>query len=201
LSGGEPATLIEATGQNSFVQPTSWSPDDRHLLFLRREASGGQADLYVWSFESKSATAFVATPRDEWVGLFSPDGKWVVYTSDEFNTTELSVTSFPSPGDRRRLATNVIPLSWGAGGREILGIDRSGRVIAIPITVGAAGVIGGAPTVLIDEPTTFGPRIAPIADHSRFLVGARPDPEKGVAEIRLIRGLLDRLRGDRSTGR
>jgi hypothetical protein len=35
----------------------------------------------------------------------------------------------------------------------------------------------------------------------RFLVGSRVDPEKGVSEIRLVSGLVDRLREKRSTVR
>jgi hypothetical protein len=196
LNGGEPAVLIEATDQ-AFVRPLSWSPNGEYLLYLRQERSGKQADLYTLSFSAKTTTVFVATPLDERTGMFSPDGKWVAYASEDSNTSTLWVARFPGHGERRHLATDVIPISWGANGRELLGFSGgSGHLIAIPIAVSANGVVSGTPTTLISTPTTFGPRIAPVADHSRFLVGARPDPENGVAEIRLIRGLLNRLRAN-----
>jgi len=107
LNGGEPTTLIEATGQ-TFVQPLSWSPDDGHLLFLRRDTSGRQGDLYLWSFASKSATPFIATLRDEWVGLFCT--RWEVggvygggfqHTSGALGHELSRSQRSPAPGDGR----------------------------------------------------------------------------------------------------
>jgi Tol biopolymer transport system component len=193
VKGGETTVLVEPEGQ-TFVQPLSWSRQGDHLLFHRR-AERSQGDLYVWSFASKTATAFIETPADESIGMFSPDGQWVAFVAVEAGgTPEVWGTRFPGRSGRQRLATDFFPLSWGAGGRELVGISSGGVLVAIPITSSAAGISAGAPKVLIEPPHIFGSRFAPVADHSRFLAGARLDPERGVAEIRLVTGLIDRLR-------
>jgi eukaryotic-like serine/threonine-protein kinase len=196
LQGGEPIVLLES-GSTQFVTPWSWSPDGAYLLYSRAESASGQTDLYTWSFASQSATPYVATPAFDSGGIFSPDGRWVAYVS----AGETWVARFPKPEERRRIATDAFPISWRNDGREILVMPPWQDVVAIPLTMGPAGIVAGAPTVLVKGPTDFGPRIMATADHSRFLVGMRPDPERGVREIHLVSGLIDALREGRLGGR
>jgi hypothetical protein len=197
VKGGAATVLIPPEGE-IFVEALSWSPSGEHLLFSRSQRL--ESGLYVWSFTTKTATRFIDDPALEVMGLFSPDGSWVAYVvAQTGGADELLAVRFPKAGERYRLGLDLHPLSWGAGGRELIVQSPSGEVSALPITIGPGGPAAGSPIALIRPPHDFGPRIGPVADHSRFLVGSRIDPEKGVSEIRLVTGLVDRLRERRSS--
>jgi hypothetical protein len=54
----------------------------------------------------------VSTPFDEQQGVFSPDGKWVAYQSNESGLFEIYVRPFPGPGGEPiRLLLNWKPAS------------------------------------------------------------------------------------------
>ena len=62
--------------------PISWSPDGTVLTFveIHQETNG---DIWVLTLSDRSASRFVGTPADERGPMFSPDGHWIAYTSDE----------------------------------------------------------------------------------------------------------------------
>jgi serine/threonine-protein kinase len=69
--------------------PSSWSPNGKHLAIV------SEADIYMYSFENSTLTTFLATPSAEAYPEFSPDGRWLAYTSDETGREEVYVTAFP----------------------------------------------------------------------------------------------------------
>jgi hypothetical protein len=76
------ATLLieERRAQKS---PDSWSLDGKTLLF---EQAGPETRIDLWvvtAGEPASAEVFLRTEFDEEAAAFSPDGRWVAYTSDE----------------------------------------------------------------------------------------------------------------------
>ena len=78
------------------------------------------------------------TPANEDEGRFSPDGKWIAYTSDQSGRGEVYVQGYPTPGERVQVSTNGggRPL-WRRDGRELFFFD--GR----DIVAAEIGVIAG----------------------------------------------------------
>ncbi len=73
--------------------PTSWSPDGRFLLYNRGN------DLWVLPMVgAHTPSVFLKTPFDESDGVFSPDGRWVAYESNESGRYEIYVRPFHPPG-------------------------------------------------------------------------------------------------------
>jgi eukaryotic-like serine/threonine-protein kinase len=71
--------------------PTSWSPDDRFILFVRGSSSGPQ-DVWVLPLVGdRKPRLFVQNAFD---GQFSPDGRWVSYTSPESGTLQVNAVPF-----------------------------------------------------------------------------------------------------------
>ena len=62
---------------------------------------------------------YLATPAAETDGQFSPDGRWIAYTSDETGRAEVFVQDFPSTGAKFQVsvAGGMVP-RWGPSGRE-----------------------------------------------------------------------------------
>ena len=83
--------------------------------------STGQ-DILVLDLDSAGAVRpLAATPALEWGAIFSPDGKWVAYSSGETGNDEIYVQPWPMTGRRWRISRNggEEPL-WTRGGRELV---------------------------------------------------------------------------------
>src|SRR5262249_8119304 len=71
-----------------------------------------------------SATVFLSTAADEQSPMFSPDGRWIAYVSNEAgdtNSSDVYVRPFPGPGGRWRVSTEggVYP-RWSTAAHELL---------------------------------------------------------------------------------
>ena len=101
------------------------------------------ADIWVlpidWSHVSEpkpgKPAPFLNAPFMESDPAFSPDGRWLAYTSDELGTNELYVRPFPGPGGKWQLSTGGarFPI-WAHGGRELLYQTFDGRIMALDVT-------------------------------------------------------------------
>lgn len=116
-----------------------WSRDDSRIVFgtsrknlgdLYVKDSAGMAndpgsrtvwDLWTYSTENRKATPFLQTPFNDQLGRFSPDGRWITYTSNESGREEVYVVPFPGPGGKWQVSTGGgrTP-AWTRGGREIV---------------------------------------------------------------------------------
>ncbi len=68
----------------------------------------------------------MTTPADERLSAFSPDGRWIAYTSDETGTYEVFVRPYPGPGGRWQISSGggVYPI-WSPDGRRLFyRVDR-----------------------------------------------------------------------------
>ena len=78
-----------------------------------------QADLWVLPMTGdRKPVPFLSTPFHEGRGQFSPDGKWVAYTSDESGGNEVYVQSFPAGGAKWPVRARG---EIGCGGGEMAG--------------------------------------------------------------------------------
>ncbi|HTK81348.1 MAG TPA: hypothetical protein VL633_03580, partial [Bacteroidota bacterium] len=78
------------TTSPNFQVANSFTPDGKILSFNEK------GDIWILNMEGDhKSQPFIQTPATETDGFFSPDGKWMVYTSDETGKKEVYVTSFP----------------------------------------------------------------------------------------------------------
>jgi Tol biopolymer transport system component len=98
--------------------PGSWSPDGKTVALL--DWSSFSADIAILDVRSGRATPFLNSRFDERYPEFSPDGRWIAYTSDESTRDEVYVRPFPGPGMRYPVSSEggVMPL-WARNGKQL----------------------------------------------------------------------------------
>jgi Tol biopolymer transport system component len=114
---GKPAPVATAAHA---LHVSDWSPDGRTLLWTEFDpVSGGR--IHAGAADgSAPGRALTDPPFDMRGAVFSPDGAWIAYTSNESGRDEIYVQPHPGPGVKRRVSTG--------GGREPAWARRSGRL-------------------------------------------------------------------------
>jgi Tol biopolymer transport system component len=108
---GEVQRLTD-TKNNQF--PTSWHPKLPVLAFTEQTPNNG-TDLMVLPMEGNDATGwkpgvartFLSSPFSDSSGMFSPDGRWMAYISNESGRNDIYVRPFPGPGGKWQISTTA----------------------------------------------------------------------------------------------
>ena len=167
---GEEQLLVASDGVN--LRPQSTSSDGKFLLFTK--GSAGSRDLYAFPLLEKGEPIPVLTSSfDETLARFSPDGRWIAYTSNESGQPQVYVRSFP--GSERKLQVSTIGGTeprWRRDGKELYYLSNEGAIVLVtvkslvPLELGETTTLfpAGLPTVIgrSDYDVT--------ADGSRFLL-------------------------------
>ena len=100
------------------------SPDGRTLLL---RVNGGKVIQDIWYRQvtgDTTAKPLITSPAFETGARFSPDGHWVVYSSDESATRQVYVTPFPGPGARFQVSVDggQEPI-WSRDGHRIFYVN------------------------------------------------------------------------------
>jgi serine/threonine protein kinase len=94
------------------LNPSSWSPDGKLLAIQENSADTGFDVLMLPLEGDRQPIPWLKTKFNEWGPVFSGDGKWIAYVSDESGTYEVYMRPYPGPGGKRQISTN--------GGEEVL---------------------------------------------------------------------------------
>jgi Tol biopolymer transport system component len=171
--GTEEAILQAEGNQRSF----SWSGDGRYLLY-QNTVAGATPDLWVLPlFGDRKPFPFLETPFTEYRARFSPDGRWVAYSSNESGRTEVYVAAFPKPESRALISTAGGTWSrWRRDGKEIFYVDLNNTLMAVEVDgSGSTFRVGTARPLFQTRPTGAGYRYDVTADGQRFLVNSLPE--------------------------
>ncbi|HSO23814.1 MAG TPA: hypothetical protein VLT81_12945, partial [Chondromyces sp.] len=119
---GDAEVLLEP-GKHTFPAPHSWSPDGRHIA-MQSAGEGGQTDIWILPVGETGASGepepFVRTPFSEDGPVFSPDGRWIAYSSGETGRPEIFVASFPPGGGKWQVSDGGgTQARWSRDGREL----------------------------------------------------------------------------------
>jgi Tol biopolymer transport system component/predicted Ser/Thr protein kinase len=155
--------------------PTSWSRDGRYLLYTVPGANDS-AGIWVLPLEGDSKPfAFLSTPASQGSAVFSPDGRWVAYSSRETGTTEVYVRPFPPSNRGTWLVSNGAAggsLVWRRDSGELYYTAPDGSIMAVPVTANPI-FQHGEPKALFKPPSGASYLADAMPDGNRFLVRHR----------------------------
>ncbi|MCZ6878519.1 MAG: protein kinase, partial [Acidobacteria bacterium] len=112
------AEAEQLTTSSTSLYPTSWSP---HGLVAYVELSGTQPrSIGVVPLEGEREPETVATEYMERNAIFSPNGRWIAFTSDRSGQTEVYVKPYPGQGGLVQISTDggLEPV-WAQTGKEL----------------------------------------------------------------------------------
>ena len=124
-------------------RPSSWHPNGMFLAIQERDPRTNWDLLIVpidgaeeSGWKPDKPTVFLNTPANEITPMFSPDGRWMAYASDESGRFEVYVRPFPGPGGKWQISTDggLWP-TWSRAKSELFFASPSGgRIFVVPYT-------------------------------------------------------------------
>ena len=138
-------------------------------------------DIGTLRVEDQSTANFLATPAREHMARFSPDGKWLAYTSNESGQDEVYVRPFPRAEGAARLVSvgGGSGPTWAPDASTLYYRGASGELMAVAITF-SPGFTPGRPQPLFRYAGLY--RMSGTAtaydihpDGKRFIMVSEPD--------------------------
>jgi eukaryotic-like serine/threonine-protein kinase len=171
---GNDDVLHSSDSGNEF--PLSWSRDSRFALIGRGAAGAGDIWVLPLSGDQKPYP-FVESSFDEYPAVFSFDGRWVAYASNESGRYEVYVAPFPKRGGKWQVSTagGNYP-RWRRDGRELFYLAPDNRLTAATVNGEGSGFEIGIAHTLFETRTLV---------NSRYMYDASPDGQRFLINTRV----------------
>jgi serine/threonine protein kinase len=140
-------------------RPSSFSPDGKVLVYTEVHPQSG---LDIWTVRlddrsSRQPEPFLRTPFDEDLPLFSPDGHWLAYRSNESGRMEVYVARFPGAAVKRQIsADGGDQPQWAPDGKQLFYMNGN-RLMSVDLNA-ESGLHPTKPQRLLER--TFSPSAA-----------------------------------------
>ncbi|HET9830286.1 MAG TPA: protein kinase, partial [Vicinamibacterales bacterium] len=188
---------------------SSWHPSGKYLAF-EQQISAQQWDLMVLPMEVSGAYWKAGTPTrllnhvsQRPGAVFSPDGRWLAYMSNESGRPEVFVRPFTGPGVPRQVSTSggQIP-TWSRRRNELFYLSPDSHLMVVSYTVDGDTFRANPPQKWSEQPINERPTTRPFdlhPDGDRFVVSgdlsSRPSADKVVLVPNFIDDVHRRLSG------
>ena len=180
--GGDEEPVLQSEGMSAAgmistqVVPSDSSPDDERIIFSTLDLS---ARRHLWVLPltgDRKPFRFFDSSSDEMQGNFSPDGRFVAYSSNESGRFEFYVQTFPRSERKWTVSANGgYEPRWRGDGREIYYLSEDRKLMAVSVGTGPSFEVPKAlfqtrVPVAIDLLRT---RYVPSRDGQRFLINTQ----------------------------
>jgi Tol biopolymer transport system component len=149
---GRDRLLVKAAG---LAAPLDWSSDGRFLLYAKLSSkffalpisSSGDTESLELPFQGSSSPWSMAA--------FSPDNRWIAYTSDESGMDEVYLRRFPTGDGKSQVSSHGgSEPQWRGDGKELFYLGADGRLMAASIRLQDAATDVGSPAALFQTNAT-----------------------------------------------
>ncbi len=131
---GSETVVQESNDPNDLLAPTDWSPDGQFLLVDTGREGITQLGVVPLAGGQKGFN-FMPSPFFKYGGQFSPDGRWVAYTSRESGEDEVYVAPFPGASGKWQVSTNGGRLArWRRDGKELFFLSADNALMAAEVS-------------------------------------------------------------------
>jgi eukaryotic-like serine/threonine-protein kinase len=151
--GSSEQSLTPDTILNAY--PTSWSPDGKVLALQRLSEKDGSC-CEIWTI-TLDANGKPGEPRPVpgvtkgFGPAFSPDGRWLAYTSPESGVIQIYVVPFSGSGGKWQVSTAAgVDARWSKTSHELFYLDGRG-LVAAPYSVEGNSFRPGQPVPLFAD--------------------------------------------------
>ena len=174
-----------------------WSTDGRYLLYEEQDPVSGD-DLWVLPFfGDQRPLRIMETRSNKRSAAFSPDGRWIAYTSDESGAGQVYVGTFPGSGSKWQIGPSGDPI-WRRDGRELF-FANNGLQMAVDVT--GTGPVGplkfGQPRVFFDALTNLQPHpydVTPDGKHFLLVTDRLSGDDSGSKPIVVVLNWMSGMR-------
>jgi hypothetical protein len=171
-SGAAGAT---ASRRNQRVRRTG--PDGKLIVFSQT-GDNTKDDLWLLPLDGTATAPVFADVLYENQGQFSPDGRWMAYTSDESGQFQVYVQPIPPNGAKWQISSaGGSQPRWRPDGKELFYAAPDRKLMAVPVKIDSS-FAAGVPVALfegidlLDLAVNRALTYRPAADGQRFLVSA-----------------------------
>jgi serine/threonine-protein kinase len=193
-----PQPLTQSKNQQN---PWSFRADGR-LAFVEVNQEG-RADIWTVPVDSDGSglhagtpEVFLQTPFDERAPSFSPDGRWLAYSSNEAGPYQVYVRAFPDKGGKWQVSTSggLQPV-WSHTGRELFFRNYNYQAMVAPYTVQGASFRVDKPRLWSDTVLARAFALAPDGKRVVALMSAEdPEGQKPQDHVIFLLNFFDELR-------
>ena len=174
-----------------------WAPGGAWLVYRTSAGFEGQ-DYGIYAIRPASdsvPTALVAGARAQ---TLSPDGRWMVYSSNESGQDEIYVVPFPNSGDGKFIvsANGGREPRWSRGGGEIFYRASDGFMVAAEVSTDPTFALGERRVLFDARPYrayVWHSQYDVTEDDQRFVM-IRPATKPGSGRLIVVENLLAELR-------
>jgi eukaryotic-like serine/threonine-protein kinase len=177
--------------RESTQMPCSVLPDGT-VAFVDVQAETGR-DLWTMSPDGK-VTPFLVTPFNETACRFSPNGRFLAYSSDESGRREIYVQPFPGPGEKVAVSTNGgnFPV-WSRNGRELF-YRQGDAMMVVEVTSAGAFSATREQQLFTSKDLGFRGEFDVSTDGKRFLMVHR-EPGSWPSQLDVVLNCLEDIPG------
>jgi serine/threonine-protein kinase len=198
---GEPHRLTESDYRQI---ASSWHPSGKYLAF-DQQISRQQWDLMVVPVQASGSVWKAGTPTrvlskiaQRPAAVFSPDGQWLAYTSNESGRSEVFVRAFPGPGIAWQVSTSGgwFP-TWSRRRNELFYLSPDSHLMVVSYSVEGNTFRANPPQTWAEQPINGRPGQRPFDVHpdgDRFVVSGDLASRTNVDKVVLISNFFDDVR-------
>jgi serine/threonine-protein kinase len=193
---GDPETLFLADGD---VSPTSISPDGKTLAF-NQQIRAGNWDIGLLRVDQEAEPEMLVTsPALEASAMFSPDGRWLAYISNESGTFEVYVRPLEGRGKWQISSQGGSWPEWSADGKELFFWAEPSTLFVVDVDAGGSTFKAGRARILVEGSFAdpgIADRFAFTPDGQRFVAFGSQRTASGESHehLKLVLNWFDELR-------
>jgi serine/threonine-protein kinase len=189
--GSGDAELFYSNSSQFLSVPYSWSPNGKLLAIVQY---GKPRGICILPLESPREPELISdTEVGGWAPAFSPDGRWIAYTSDRDGKFQVYVRPYPDNGWVRQISDDFgeEPV-WSPKGDKLF--YRNGDKWMVVSISSEPEFTAGAPQVLFEGPFNNVPDLSyDVARDGRFLVLQPEHDDSQVRELHVVFNWFDEL--------